>query len=135
MEKTIIYARLASGTQEQLDSQIEMCKSFAKEKGFKVEGIRFDFGTSIGLRLLLNQAKQGEFRYLIVYGFDRLTRNRYDNILYRAEFKKYGVDVISATEQSSEMSSDFVDLFMKIYDDTIREKRLQRKLAKKKAVL
>ena len=47
---------------------------------------------------MLSDAKKKQFQYIIVWKLDRFARNRYDSAVHKAELKKCGVRVISATE-------------------------------------
>jgi DNA invertase Pin-like site-specific DNA recombinase len=51
---------------------------------------------------MINDARKGQFQFIIVYKLDRFTRNRYDSAIYKQKLKQYGVKVISATESISD---------------------------------
>lgn len=52
-------------------------------------------------RMVKDSAK-GLFDVVIVWKLDRFARNRYDSAHYKAQLRKYGVKVLSATENISE---------------------------------
>ena len=52
-------------------------------------------------RMIKDSAK-GLFDTVIVWKLDRFARNRYDSARYKAQLKKYGVKVLSATENISD---------------------------------
>ena len=55
--------------------------------------------------------------------FLRFARNRVDSIMYKAQLKKYGIRVVSATEPvSNDESGEFYEMFFERND----EKYLQR---------
>ncbi len=47
---------------------------------------------------MISDASKKQFQYVIVWKIDRFARNRFDSAIHKAALKKYGVRVISATE-------------------------------------
>lgn len=51
---------------------------------------------------MIKDSIKGLFRVVLVWKLDRFARNLYDSAHYKAQLKKYGVRVLSATENISE---------------------------------
>lgn len=51
---------------------------------------------------MIKDSAKGLFDVIIVWKLDRFARNRYDSAHYKAQLRKYGVKVLSATENISE---------------------------------
>lgn len=104
--KAVIYARYSShGQQEQsIDGQLRDCYAFAERQGHVIVGEYIDRALTgrnddrPDFQRMLSDAKKKQFKYIIVWKLDRFARNRYDSAVHKAELKKYGVRVISATE-------------------------------------
>lgn len=104
--KVVIYARYSShGQQEQsIDGQLRDCYAFAERQGYSVITEYIDRALTgrnddrPDFQRMLSDAKKKQFQYILVWKLDRFARNRYDSAVHKAELKKYGVRVISATE-------------------------------------
>ncbi len=104
--KAVIYARYSShGQQEQsIDGQLRDCYAFADRQGYSVIAEYIDRALTgrnddrPDFQRMLADARKRQFKYIIVWKLDRFARNRYDSAVHKAELKKYGVRVISATE-------------------------------------
>ena len=104
--KAVIYARYSShGQQEQsIDGQLRDCYAFAERQGYMIIGEYIDRALTgrnddrPDFQRMLADARKKLFKYIIVWKLDRFARNRYDSAVHKAELKKYGVRVISATE-------------------------------------
>ncbi len=105
-ENAVIYARYSShGQQEQsIDGQLRDCYAFAERQGYMIVGEYIDRALTgrnddrPDFQRMLADAKKKQFKYIIVWKLDRFARNRYDSAVHKAELKKCGVRVISATE-------------------------------------
>jgi DNA invertase Pin-like site-specific DNA recombinase len=51
---------------------------------------------------MIAEAKNRGFGYVLVYKFDRFSRDRLNSLVYKRELKKNGVKVISVTEYISD---------------------------------
>lgn len=106
----VIYARYSShGQQEQsIDGQLRDCYSFAEREGYTVIGEYIDRALSgrtddrPDFQRMIKDAAKKQFQYVIVWKLDRFARNRFDSAVNKATLKKYGVRVISATENISD---------------------------------
>ena len=104
--RAVIYARYSShGQQEQsIDGQLRDCYAFAERQGHIIVGEYIDRALTgrnddrPDFQRMLADAKKKQFKYIIVWKLDRFARNRYDSAVHKADLKKYGVRVISATE-------------------------------------
>lgn len=102
----VIYARYSShGQQEQsIDGQLRDCYTFAEREGHLVVGEYIDRAISgktderPDFQRMIADASKKHFKYIIVWKLDRFARNRFDSAVHKATLKKYGVRVISATE-------------------------------------
>ena len=121
MEKSFIYARYSStGQNEQsIEGQVRICKEFAENKGFNVVKVYIDkakTGTNDNrpdFQRMIEDAKKGNVKYIIVYMFDRFARNRVDSIMYKEMLRSYGVRVVSALEPVSEdEGGEFYEMYL-----------------------
>lgn len=108
--KAVIYARYSSDNQREasIEGQIRECTSFAEKNGITV--LRHYIDRAISAKTdnrpeFQNMIKDGNkklFDMIIVWKLDRFARNRYDSARYKAQLKKNGVKVVSATEVISD---------------------------------
>ena len=104
--KAVIYARYSShGQREQsIDGQLRDCYAFAERQRYMIIGEYIDRALTgrnddrPDFQRMLADARKKQFKYIIVWKLDRFARNRYDSAVHKADLKKYGVRVISATE-------------------------------------
>lgn len=102
----VIYARYSShGQQEQsIDGQLRDCYAYAEHEGNLVVGEYIDRALTgrnddrPDFQRMIADAAKKQFKYIIVWKLDRFARNRFDSAVHKATLKKYGVKVISATE-------------------------------------
>ena len=108
--KAVIYARYSSDNQREasIEGQIRECTAFAEKNGITV--LRHYIDRAISAKTdnrpeFQNMIKDGNkklFDMIIVWKLDRFARNRYDSARYKAQLKKNGVKVVSATEVISD---------------------------------
>lgn len=105
-ENAIFYGRYSShGQSEQsIEGQMRDCYAFAQREGYRIVGDYIDRALTGRnddrpdfQRMIVDAAKR-QFKYIIVWKLDRFARNRFDSAVHKATLKKYGVKVISATE-------------------------------------
>ncbi len=112
----LIYVRVSSKEQvngSSLAYQEVVCKEYAKRLGCKVDRVFIEEGESAKttkrtklnemMRYVKKNRKKGICK-IIVYKFDRFSRNVGDHHVLKAFFKNYGIDVISATEKTDNSS-------------------------------
>lgn len=103
MQRAAIYARFSTDLQNEksTEDQIELCKSFCRNRGFDIVGVYQDqakSGASIhgrdGVAELISEAMRGNFDAIIVEALDRLSRDMEDmsGIYKRLSFA--GVELI-----------------------------------------
>lgn len=51
---------------------------------------------------MISDAKKKQFGYVLVYKYDRFSRDRLNSLVYKRELKKAGVKEISVTEYISD---------------------------------
>lgn len=108
--KAVIYARYSCDHQreESIEGQLRECKEYAEKNNITVIGSYIDRAMSAKTdnrpqfqQMIKDSAKQ-IFDAIIVWKLDRFARNRYDSAHYKAQLRKNGVKVVSATEVISE---------------------------------
>ena len=119
--KSVFYLRVSTKEQD-YNNQLKPLQDFAA--GRKWENVRiyaesesaWKQGQQHELEALKQAARRGEFDILLVWALDRLTRGGPAAILNLvAEFKNYGVKVISYQESWTEqVDSDTLPLFLSI---------------------
>ena len=108
--KAVIYARYSSDSQreESIEGQLRECTAFAEKSGFTVLQHYIDRAFSAKtdnrpeFQRMIKDSNKKLFDVIIVWKLDRFSRNRYDSARYKAQLKKNGVKVISATEKISD---------------------------------
>ena len=115
MEKNaVIYTRVSDPSQvdnNSLDSQEDICRHFAKSQGYTVIRVFREEGHSaktVHKRTVLKELftfvtkKSNNIFAIIVYRFDRFSRNLEEGLATISYLAKYQVLVISATEKTDE---------------------------------
>lgn len=104
-----IYLRVSTSRQSDegysLDAQQKVCVKYAKDHGFAIADIFREEGESATaanrpkFQDMLDRCEDGEVGYIIVYLTDRFARNETDHYLIKSNLKKWGVRLISATQE------------------------------------
>ncbi len=108
--KAVIYARYSSENQreESIEGQIRECTAYCKKNDITIVRSYIDRALSAktdnrpDFQRMIKDSAKGLFDVVLVWKLDRFARNRYDSAHYKAQLKKYGVKVLSATENISE---------------------------------
>ena len=108
--KAVIYARYSSDNQreESIEGQLRECTAFAEKNGITILRHYIDRAFSAKtdnrpeFQNMIKDSNKKLFDMVIVWKLDRFARNRYDSARYKAQLKKNGVKVVSATEVISE---------------------------------
>lgn len=111
MSNVVIYARFSSSKQreESIEGQIRVCKDFAKNHDMTViqeycdraqTGLSFEKRN--GALKLMKDAENKNFTAVLVYKFDRFSRDPADFYSYKKGLEKNGVKLISVTEPVGE---------------------------------
>ena len=106
MNPVVIYARYSSSAQNEqsIEGQLRECYKYAEQNGYTVVCEYIDRALSgrsddrPEFLRMIEDAKKGQFEFVIVYKLDRFARNRYDSAFYKHKLKQCGVKVLSATE-------------------------------------
>ena len=114
--KAVIYARYSSDSQreESIEGQIRECTAFAEKNGITVLRHYIDRAYSAKtdnrpeFQNMIKDSGKKLFDMIIVWKLDRFVRNRYDSARYKAQLKKNGVKVVSATEVISDGAEDII---------------------------
>lgn len=115
MKKAVIYARYSQGanqTMQSIEGQLKVVYEYANREGYQIVEEYKDAkrtGKSAEQReefqRMIRDSARGRFEYVLVYQFDRFSRNKYDNAIYKDKLSRNGVKVISAMEQVSQDAS------------------------------
>lgn len=106
-ELAVIYARYSSHSQRDvsIDQQIKECTRYAEHLGLKIVTVYQDramTGTNDKrpqFQKMIEDSHAMQWKYVIIYSFDRFARNRFDSAKYKRELLLNGVKVLSATEK------------------------------------
>lgn len=106
----VIYARYSSHgqTEQSIEGQLRDCYAYAERENLTVIGEYIDRAITgrtderPDFQRMIADAAKKQFERVIVWKLDRFTRNRFDSAFYKSKLKKYGVKVVSATENISE---------------------------------
>ncbi len=107
--KAVIYARYSSDNQreESIEGQLRECTAYCKKNDITIVRTYIDRALSAktdnrpDFQRMIKDSAKGAFDVIIVWKLDRFARNRYDSAHYKAQLRKYGVKVLSATENIS----------------------------------
>lgn len=104
----VVYLRVSTDQQADkglsIPAQEKDCRRKAQELGYDRIEVFADEGESArsddrpGLQSALERCKKGDVKAFIVHKLDRLARNTYDHALIKVHLKKYGVRLLSVTE-------------------------------------
>ena len=106
----VIYARYSSDSQreESIEGQLRECTAFAEKNGITILRHYIDRAFSAKtdnrpeFQNMIKDSGKKLFDMIIVWKLDRFARNRYDSARYKAQLRKNGVKVVSATEVISD---------------------------------
>ena len=105
MKTAVLYARYSSDKQREasIDDQLRVCRDFCRAEGIEVLHEYADYALSgktdrrPEFRQMIANAPESD--YVVVYMFDRFSRDRYDSATYKKALRECGVRVVSATEK------------------------------------
>ena len=106
MKTGVIYARYSSDTQteQSIEGQLRVCNDYAKNNDILILRTYIDramTGTNDNrpdFRQMIEDSKKHDFNVVLVYKFDRFSRNKYETTKHKKTLKDNGVKVVSATE-------------------------------------
>lgn len=110
MKKAVIYARYSSDsqTEQSIDGQLRVCKEYAEKNGYEIVAEYIDramTGTNDNrpdFQRMIKDSYHKKWQYVLVYKFDRFSRDKYQSTLHKHTLKQNGVKVISAMENIPE---------------------------------
>lgn len=116
MKKTVIYARYSSDsqTEQSIDGQLRVCKEYAKKNGYEIVAEYIDramTGTNDNrpdFQRMIKDSFNKKWEYVLVYKFDRFSRDKYQSTLHKHTLKQNGVKVISAMENIPDTPEDII---------------------------
>lgn len=146
MNKTVVaeYCRFSSHAQDEgfsIAAQQRAIANFAAANGYDIQYSYIDrakTGTNANrpdFQRMMKDAKAGLFEAIIIHKIDRFSRNRLDSIIYKNELSKYGVKVISVTENFGEGAEAELMLAMQESMAEYYSKNLAREVRKGMDVL
>ena len=106
MKTAVIYCRYSSDsqTEQSIEGQLRVCNEYAKSNDIVILDTYIDramTGTNDNRpdfqRMIKDSAKKS-FDVVLVYKFDRFSRNKYETAIHKKTLKDNGVKVISAME-------------------------------------
>lgn len=105
MTTAVLYARYSSDKQREasIDDQLRVCNEYCAREGIEVVATYADYALSgktdqrPEFRRMIANAPESD--YVVVYMFDRFSRDRYDSATYKKMLRDCGVRVISASEK------------------------------------
>ncbi|MCY9758103.1 recombinase family protein [Paenibacillus alvei] len=101
-KKAVVYCRTAT-TEQDINAQLELCKKYATEHGYKVEEVFLDHGFSANserpefenVRKFMDENPNGT---LIVSSYDRLERDSMKMYEFCQYIKEVNYNVVSASD-------------------------------------
>lgn len=106
MKSVVIYARYSSDnqTEQPIEGQLRVCNEYARTHDMLVIRTYIDramTGTNDNrpdFRNMIADSAKRDFDCVLVYKFDRFSRNKYETAIHKKTLKDNGVKVVSATE-------------------------------------
>lgn len=134
-KKAVIYARYSSDsqTEQSIEGQVRVITDYAKSHNIPIIDSYIDRAIS-GTRedrpefqRMLKEAKNKAFGYVLVYKYDRFSRDRLTSLLSKKELGKNGVKVISVTEYISDdpqgiLFESIIDGYSEYYSAELAQK-------------
>lgn len=105
MTTAVLYARYSSDKQREasIDDQLRVCREYCEREGIQVLKTYADYALSgktdqrPEFRRMIAAAPESDL--VVVYMFDRFSRDRYDSATYKKMLRDCGVRVVSASEK------------------------------------
>ena len=133
MRTAVLYARYSSDKQREasIDDQLRECRAYCERERIEVVGEYADYAISgktdqrPEFRRMIANAPESD--YVVVYMFDRFSRDRYDSATYKKILRECGVRVISASEKVEDtpeggLQEGLLELLSEYYIADLRRK-------------
>lgn len=138
MKKAVIYARYSSDkqTEQSIEGQVYDCRRYADAHGLQIVGEYIDRAISGRtderpqfLKMIKDSALR-QWEYVLVWKFDRFSRNMYDSAVHKRTLQKNGVKVLSAMEnvtddKNGELMEHILESFADYYIADLKEKTVR----------
>lgn len=106
IKTAVIYARYSSDsqTEQSIEGQLRVCNEYAKNNDILVLDTYIDramTGTNDNrpdFQRMIKDSAGKQWNYVLVYKFDRFSRNKFETAIHKKTLKDNGTKVISATE-------------------------------------
>jgi len=107
MKTAVIYARYSCDkqTEQSIEGQLRVCNEYAKANDIQILDKYIDQAMSgtndkrPNFQKMLDDSKKKQWDYVIVYKYDRFSRNIFDSTVCEHELNKNGVKLLSAMEK------------------------------------
>lgn len=138
MKKAVIYARYSSDkqTEQSIEGQLYDCHKYAAAHDIQVVYEYIDRAISgrtddrPQFRQMIADSAHSDWEYVLVWKFDRFSRNMYDSAVHKRTLQKNGVRVLSAMEnvtpdKNGELMEHILESFADYYVSDLREKTVR----------
>lgn len=106
MKTAVVYARYSSDnqTEQSIEGQLHVCEDYAKRNDILILGTYIDRATTgtndkrPAFQSMIADSSKRDWDYVIVYKFDRFSRDKYQTAVYKKRLLDNGVKVLSAME-------------------------------------
>ena len=106
MKTAVVYARYSSNsqTEQSIEGQLRVCQQYAQNNNIIIVDTYIDramTGTNDmrpAFQQMIKDSNKRAWDYVLVYKFDRFSRNKYESTIHKHTLKNNNVKVISATE-------------------------------------
>lgn len=110
---TVIYARYSSHsqTEQSIEGQLKVCRDYAKQNGLTIidqyvdEAMTGKNDNRPAFQKMIRDSKNGFFDVVLVYKYDRFSREADGSEKYEKKLEKNGVILMSATERFEDNSA------------------------------
>ena len=133
--RAVAYARFSSDAQtyQSIEGQLHEIERYAQAHNIPIIDTYIDeakTGTNDArpaFQKMIQDAKNKNFGYVLVYRFDRFSRDRFNSLMYKRKLRDLGVKVISVTEYISDdpqgiLYESMIDGYAEYYSAELSQK-------------